>query len=100
MTNINLTPCTHDARITQTNVIPMFRGAASEVPSEQLREIADDLEEGRIKGVIIAYVRDDGEVGYKLMGALAKTSNLGRAVGIAGVLEKRIEHLWGLNGGM
>ncbi|CBJ42548.1 hypothetical protein [Ralstonia solanacearum] len=100
MTDINLTPSNPDTKITQTNVFPLFRGAASEVPSEQLREIADDLEAGRIQGVVISYLRDDGAVEYKLMGALAKTSNLGNAVGIAGALEKRIAHLCVMNGVM
>ncbi|MEL6236990.1 MAG: hypothetical protein AAFO57_00525 [Pseudomonadota bacterium] len=75
-------------------MFPLFRGGASEDPSEQLREIADDLEAGRIRGVVISYVRDDGEVGYKLMGALAKTSNLGNAIGIIGELKRRVELLF------
>ena len=94
MTGINLTSANPGAKITQTNVFPLFRGAASEVPSEQLREIADDLEAGRIKGVVISYVRDDGAVEYKLMGAFAKTSNLGNAIGIIGELKRRVEFLF------
>lgn len=88
-----------ETEITQTNVFP-FRGAASRVPSEQLREIADDLEAGRTKGIIIAYIKDDGVVEYKLMGALAKTGNLPNAACIAGVLEKRIAYLCVMNGVM
>lgn len=91
MTEINSAPANPEAKITQTNVFPIFRGAASEAPSNQLRKIADDLEAGRTKGVIITYVKDDGVVEYKLMGALAKTGNLGNAVGIIGELKRRVE---------
>ena len=79
----------------KAKVLHLFQGAANEAPShQQLREYADDLEAGRIKGLVVSYVRDDGEVGYKLMGSLAKTSNLGSAIGIIGELKRRVELLF------
>ncbi|AMP69561.1 hypothetical protein PP715_03155 [Ralstonia solanacearum] len=92
MTEDNFNPSNPDAKITQTNVIPLFLAAANdETPGDKLREIADDYESGKVKGVIVTYVTDDGEVRYKLMGALAKTGNLGNALAIAGELKRRLE---------
>lgn len=42
----------------------------------------------------------DGEVKYKLMGALAEKENLLNAAAIAGELKKRTEILWVLEGGV
>jgi hypothetical protein len=42
-------------------------------------------------------VMDDGEVRYKLMGALAEEENLGNAVAIVGELKRRINMMIALS---
>jgi hypothetical protein len=59
MTNINLTP----------RAIGADEGEAPEI---KLRQLASDYEAGEIEGLLVAYVMGDGEVKYKLMGALAE----------------------------
>lgn len=73
----------------------MFPSAANDdATGEELRELAGDYESGRVRGVIVTYVMDDGEVKYKLMGALAQTENLSQAMTVAGELRRRIEQLF------
>ncbi|OCS50810.1 hypothetical protein [Ralstonia pickettii] len=87
MTNINLTP----------RAIGADEGEAPEI---KLRQLASDYEAGEIEGLLVAYVMGDGEVKYKLMGALAEKENLLNAAAIAGELKKRTEILWVLEGGV
>lgn len=83
---------------TMGKIISSFPATANdETPGCKLRELADDYESGAVRGVIVTYVTDDGEVMYKLMGALSEEENLGNAVTIVGELKRRINMMIALS---
>lgn len=78
----------------KANVIPMFPSEANDdSPAARLRELADAYESGEVGGVLITYVTSDGAVKYQVTGALTEEENIGKAIGMAEELRRRLEQM-------
>jgi hypothetical protein len=56
--------------------------------------VVADFKSGKVKGIVIAYVMEDGQTAYKLMGCLADRNNPRPTMALVTRLKERVERLF------